>query len=176
MKCPRTGIPLTEINIQGIQVDISKACGGVWFDNFELNQFDEAHEDAGEELSKLLNKYCKDGIDVDKKILCPCCETVTLQRHYFSIKKTVEIDECPKCGGVWLDPGELEKIRNEYATEKERKEKGIQFVDEIYENSELKRKLDRRKSANIPKSSLLESIFKFLRPKALREDKDEFDL
>ncbi|MCA9779193.1 MAG: zf-TFIIB domain-containing protein [Candidatus Eremiobacteraeota bacterium] len=22
----------------------------------------------------------------------------------------VEIDKCPKCGGVWLDPGELELL------------------------------------------------------------------
>jgi len=26
----------------------------------------------------------------------------------------IEVDECQKCGGFWLDAGELEKIRNEY--------------------------------------------------------------
>ena len=31
----------------------------------------------------------------------------------FSAKRRVEVDECPGCGGCWLDAGELEKIREE---------------------------------------------------------------
>jgi Zn-finger nucleic acid-binding protein len=38
---------------------------------------------------------------------CPVCNQVTLvmaERH------GIEIDHCPKCRGVWLDRGELDKI------------------------------------------------------------------
>ncbi|MEA3515312.1 MAG: zf-TFIIB domain-containing protein [Nanoarchaeota archaeon] len=38
---------------------------------------------------------------------CPNCETVDLS---ISERKNVEIDFCPKCRGVWLDKGELDKI------------------------------------------------------------------
>ncbi len=37
---------------------------------------------------------------------CPICAVDLLM----SEKKGVEIDYCPKCRGVWLDRGELEKI------------------------------------------------------------------
>lgn len=37
---------------------------------------------------------------------CPMCD-VTLQR---SERQGVEIDFCPRCRGVWLDRGELDKI------------------------------------------------------------------
>jgi|APSaa5957512622_1039677.scaffolds.fasta_scaffold474814_1 uncharacterized protein len=38
---------------------------------------------------------------------CPNCETEDLS---ISERKNVEIDFCPKCRGVWLDKGELDKI------------------------------------------------------------------
>ncbi|MBA4250446.1 MAG: hypothetical protein C0425_02755 [Chlorobiaceae bacterium] len=37
---------------------------------------------------------------------CPVCD-VTLQ---ISNRENIEIDYCPKCRGVWLDRGELDKI------------------------------------------------------------------
>lgn len=37
---------------------------------------------------------------------CPICQ-VTLQ---LSDRHGVEIDYCPKCRGIWLDRGELEKL------------------------------------------------------------------
>ena len=39
---------------------------------------------------------------------CPNCSTsMTL-----SNRLGVEIDQCPRCKGVWLDRGELEKVAN----------------------------------------------------------------
>lgn len=38
---------------------------------------------------------------------CPVCETTDLQ---MTERQDVEIDYCPKCRGVWLDRGELDKI------------------------------------------------------------------
>jgi uncharacterized protein len=42
----------------------------------------------------------------EKNMNCPICNIV-LQ---LSEKQGVEIDYCPKCRGIWLDRGELEKI------------------------------------------------------------------
>jgi Zn-finger nucleic acid-binding protein len=39
-------------------------------------------------------------------MLCPVCQ-VELQ---ITERKDIEIDYCPKCRGVWLDRGELDKI------------------------------------------------------------------
>lgn len=38
---------------------------------------------------------------------CPVCEGVNL---VMSERSGIEIDYCPKCRGVWLDRGELDKI------------------------------------------------------------------
>lgn len=40
---------------------------------------------------------------------CPVCENSALQ---MSERQGVEIDYCPKCRGIWLDRGELDKIIN----------------------------------------------------------------
>lgn len=39
-------------------------------------------------------------------MLCPVCNVELLM----SQKNNIEIDYCPKCRGIWLDRGELEKI------------------------------------------------------------------
>ena len=38
---------------------------------------------------------------------CPICDDVEL---LMSNRNGIEIDYCPKCRGVWLDRGELDKI------------------------------------------------------------------
>ena len=38
---------------------------------------------------------------------CPVCQDVALA---MTERQGVEIDYCPKCRGVWLDRGELDKI------------------------------------------------------------------
>ena len=39
-------------------------------------------------------------------MLCPACKVDLVM----SERQSVEIDYCPKCRGVWLDRGELDKI------------------------------------------------------------------
>jgi len=38
---------------------------------------------------------------------CPVCQNVSL---LMSERHGIEIDYCPKCRGVWLDRGELDKL------------------------------------------------------------------
>lgn len=38
---------------------------------------------------------------------CPACEDVTL---VMADRQGIEVDYCPRCRGVWLDRGELDKI------------------------------------------------------------------
>jgi Zn-finger nucleic acid-binding protein len=40
----------------------------------------------------------------------------------------VEIDRCGECGGVWLDQGELEQLREEFEAYEERTEELIQTM------------------------------------------------
>jgi len=38
---------------------------------------------------------------------CPKCKTEMTKKYV----ESVQIDKCPSCGGVWLDRGELDSIR-----------------------------------------------------------------
>lgn len=43
---------------------------------------------------------------------CPGgCETKLVEEAF----RDIQIDRCPTCGGVWLDPGELDKISSDDA-------------------------------------------------------------
>ena len=176
MKCPRTHTELKEITIKNIQIDISEACGGVWFDRFELEKFDESHEVAGDELIEHLEKFEDPATDLSKKIKCPRCPDVAMQRHFFSVKKGVEIDECPQCAGVWLDPGELKRIREEYPSEKERIADGEKYLEEVIANSGFKTEESNNVQSDTKDRSVFYHLFQLMRPKALKDQKDELDI
>jgi len=40
-------------------------------------------------------------------MLCPTCDNVNLA---MTDRQGIEIDYCPKCRGIWLDRGELDRI------------------------------------------------------------------
>jgi uncharacterized protein len=94
-------------------VDVCQGgCGGIWFDAFELQRVDEQDEAAGEPLLNIQRDE-RLALDRSRKRECPRCEGVKLHRHFFSAKRQVEVDQCPNCGGYWLDAGELALIRAE---------------------------------------------------------------
>lgn len=113
MKCPACYNELTEMQVGSLVVDVcQRGCGGIWFDAFELERVDEEGEVAGEPLLHLARDE-RIAVDMSRKRDCPRCEGVRLHRHFFSAKRRVQIDQCPNCGGYWLDAGELAQIRAE---------------------------------------------------------------
>jgi hypothetical protein len=132
MNCPACANVLQKINVGDVEVDVCQGgCGGIWFDNFELSKFDEPHESAGEELLEIERN---ENITVDhtQRFKCPKCDDIVMMRHFFSVKKNVEVDECPGCGGFWLDAGELGKIRSLFNTEEERHKAAEEYFTEVF--------------------------------------------
>lgn len=120
MKCPACFNDLKTVQCGGVTVDICHGgCGGVWFDAFELQQVDEQEERAGYWLVDV-ERDPHLQVDFQRKRDCPRCSDVKLKRRYFSPRREVEIDECPGCGGCWLDAGELQRIREETGLDKMR--------------------------------------------------------
>jgi uncharacterized protein len=54
-------------------------------------------------------------------MLCPNCKTENLVT---SERQSIQIDHCPRCQGVWLDRGELEKLIQLAAPQDERRPEG----------------------------------------------------
>jgi Zn-finger nucleic acid-binding protein len=113
MKCPACFNELTEIQVGSLFVDVCQGgCGGIWFDAFELERVDEEGEVAGEPLLHIKRDE-QLVVDSARKRHCPRCPDIALHRHFFSAKRRVQVDQCPNCGGYWLDAGELSMIRTE---------------------------------------------------------------
>ena len=101
------------MQVGSLAVDVCQGgCGGIWFDAFELQKVDEERETAGEPLLNIQRDE-RLVVDPSRKRECPRCAGMKLHRHFFSAKRRVEVDQCPNCGGYWLDAGELALIRAE---------------------------------------------------------------
>ena len=131
MNCPACGAQLIAFGVEGLVVDVCRdGCGGIWFDNFELDKVDDAHEKLGE---KLIAAEFKPGTPVlrDKRP-CPRCTGITMLQHGFSPEKPVIIDECPACGGVWLDGGELADVRRPAPSTEDRRKAAERFLTKLF--------------------------------------------
>ncbi len=146
----------------GVKVDVCDGgCGGIWFDRLELKKFDEAKESAGEKLLEV-EKSGNISIDSNAKKPCPKCSGVTMIRHFFSVKREVEIDDCPQCGGVWLDAGELGRIRQMFQNDEERKNAASSYFDEIIDAGTNQVRLNSQGKTESAKT--FANMFRFLCP------------
>ena len=162
MKCPACGNMLQTMTVGGVTVDACKGgCGGVWFDNFEIKKFDEPHESAGEAL---LDIERDESIVVDhsKRLKCPKCDDIVMMRHFFSVKKKVEVDECGGCAGIWLDAGELRHIRTLFKTEDERHAAAQEYFEDVF-GDELKA-MKAESQASLTKANKVSNLFRYLCP------------
>ena len=117
MDCPKCLGILEEKEIENVKVDVCWVCEGIWFDKNELEKVLEAD-------SRDFNTIDVDRGDFDGKEAvgmakefdgkagkCPRCENKQeLERKDY--KNKIFADECPKCEGIWLDGGEIHKLRN----------------------------------------------------------------
>ena len=161
MKCPACGNALQKMIIGEVSVDVCRGgCGGIWFDNHELRKFDEPHDAAGEALLDI-EKNENVHVDFRKKRKCPKCDNLVMMRHFSSVKRQVEIDECPRCGGVWLDYGELGTIRSLYPSHEEREKAAEEYFREVL-GPDL---TGRASSGGLATSGRIARVFRFLSPR-----------
>jgi len=119
MNCPACQKEMIAEDFGGVIVDFCKdGCKGIWFDWRELNKLDEQNEGLGQALKQALN--CERINDENRPPLkCPKCQ-LPMHVHKYESEKEVNVDECYKCGGFFLDSGELKVIRDNFMSEGER--------------------------------------------------------
>jgi Zn-finger nucleic acid-binding protein len=105
LTCPRDKSLLHVKEVGEAHLDICQKCGGQFFDAGEMFaafgiKADPSYWDRPE----------TGGNVKDSPIHCPNCETVFLAQDVKYQAYSVEIDRCGKCGGIWLDKGEVETI------------------------------------------------------------------
>ena len=111
MKCPACKGPLREKGAGGMTLDVCYGgCGGIWFDPTEFERVDAR---AATTLHTVWQAPFEKKVVLTEPRFCPRCPNQVLDRKWFSDLKKVEIDQCPKCNGVWLDAGEFSRIYDE---------------------------------------------------------------
>jgi len=106
MNCPKCQTAtLAEFKVEKIAVDRCSTCDGIWFDAQELSQL--LVEDA-RQVAELRRGARREPLD-DKRGRCPR-DGAELLRIYSAIDRSVTLDACADCHGIWLDGGEFEKL------------------------------------------------------------------
>jgi Zn-finger nucleic acid-binding protein len=107
--CPRCGTPLDCKKRDEIDIDVCPGCGGLWLDRGEFNIITAESTVYREE--KLKEEYSRPAV-TEKIEYIPCvrCGKLMIRKNFGRISGVI-IDECGN-HGVWLDSGELEKIRH----------------------------------------------------------------
>jgi len=91
-------------------------------------------------------------------MLCPNCDLELTM----SERQGVEIDYCPKCRGVWLDRGELDKIIDRSIGQVQPKKQTFQNHPRLsYDDDDRYYKDQKHYKKKRKRKSLLEEIFDF---------------
>lgn len=112
MKCPACEHKLHEKKLAGITIHICHGeCGGLWFNRFQLKKLKALKPGMGQSL---LTIERAEGVKFYRgaEHICPDCKTTLLHRHFFSAEGDIEIDQCAKCSGFWVDLAGLAKLQS----------------------------------------------------------------
>lgn len=130
IKCPACGCEMQKVFIpeKAINIDIcTNGCGGIFFDNTEIQEFSGENENLSE-IKKLFESKNYMPVDETKTRICPACNTPMAKTNALGI----QIDTCYNCGAIFLDNGEFEQVRTKF-----KKRKKVPQVN-LNQNSDIK--------------------------------------
>lgn len=163
LECPSCQNALTPHVAAGVTVHACRdGCGGYWIERKSLKRIPERLPGAGAEL---LSVPRADGVHEFRNIhhVCPHCRNTILFRHWFSRKLELEVDQCAKCAGFWVEVGRLADILTAGLDEEERKKRAEAYFEIVIR--------DKVGGMNLVNHDVLDAarhivqIFRFLCPK-----------
>ena len=120
MKCPNCDNELSQIKTDSstkglfVLIDQCKNCGGVWLDQNELYQISE---DEVKNVDTIDAAAFNNNAPIRTLKYCPKDGTELKNMSDFNIPKKIYVDQCPTCGGMWLDKGEMTEFKEGVAQE-----------------------------------------------------------
>ena len=105
MNCLECDVPMKEIQLSGVSVDVCGDCGGIWFDSGEVEEmFRNRFQGRLLEIPKDVH-FKSFGPTLDD--LCPSCSRPDLCAGAL---KTVPFWTCGACGGVFIKAQDVERL------------------------------------------------------------------
>lgn len=142
-RCPvcRTQTHLTKY--EGVPIHNCGSCGGYWVTDFKLERILGSREMVMPEPVKQRMMDLAEQHDSMGRLLCMNCG-VEMKKERFKHWDDIQLDRCPRCDGVWLDCGELEKcqIYWEYAQDHPEEWENRDMIDR---KQRLETELERRR-------------------------------
>jgi membrane associated rhomboid family serine protease len=104
--CPKCLSDMTELEHQGVTIDVCPGCRGIWLDPGELAQLRGASEDLPAAPDNVASgtRYLQ-----TSTYICPRCQG-GFDTFEYAPGTGLYIDRCKSCRGIYLDAGELKKI------------------------------------------------------------------
>jgi Zn-finger nucleic acid-binding protein len=130
MNCPRDGEKLFPVRYEGdVFVDECTKCKGAFLDRGELEKIEEEHaQEFRDSLSRMpdlvAGAYERARQRAEGELKCPKCGAEMETREYAYCSQ-VMINKCVKCGGIWLDRGEVKALEIFYEREREGARRGF---------------------------------------------------
>jgi membrane associated rhomboid family serine protease len=104
--CPKCLSDMTELEHQGVTIDVCPGCRGIWLDPGELAQLRGAAEDLPGEVDSIASgtRHLE-----TSTYICPRCQG-GFDTFEYAPGTGLYIDRCKDCKGIYLDAGELKKV------------------------------------------------------------------
>ena len=112
MICPSCKNQLTHFTFEGVNVEACEdSCGGFWMQKDQIKKI-SGPPGTGKKL--LLIKPA-DGVRLFRNVEHPCpnCLTTLLFKHFSNRELDIQVDQCAKCGGFWIESGKLNSLWNQ---------------------------------------------------------------
>ena len=107
MLCPACNHQLQEIKTTKFAFNICQnGCGGILINKQDFKNICAQIEDAGDEFINI-NSNKNERSYTDQVRNCPKCNDRKMVQHFMN---GIEIEECYKCGELWMDIGEFESV------------------------------------------------------------------
>ncbi|MEK7794794.1 MAG: zf-TFIIB domain-containing protein [Candidatus Hydrogenedentota bacterium] len=101
--------PMLVLEYEQVEVDYCEQCRGVWLDRGEVELLFGNAEACAEFLTLGSPAAARKG---EKPRRCPECGR-KMTKESTEGHVPISFDHCPRCGGMWFDRGELDRVLNQ---------------------------------------------------------------
>jgi Zn-finger nucleic acid-binding protein len=108
--CPDCNIALEAREFQGITVDACSKCAGIFFDEGEVAALKARGLAAMDELEAAIVPQIAVEATQGKFRRCSNCGSA-MDKFRYMYNSDIVLDECERCGGIWVQDGELGRMR-----------------------------------------------------------------
>ena len=140
VSCPRCATAMRRDTVEGIELDFCDGCGGTWYDRGELEQHIATGEpDPGAAPEQPADReFHREADTMDTRYLkCPFCANPMTRKNWGRLSGII-VDVCGP-HGMFLDAGELEKIRDFEASGTKVRAERLETWERQHDESERRR-------------------------------------